>query len=46
MQNRLEEQIRSLRLGHMLNALELQRTQPGTYLELGFEERLGLLLEH
>ena len=46
MQNRLEEQIRSLRLGHMLNALELQRTQPGTYQELGFEERLGLLLEH
>jgi DNA replication protein DnaC len=30
----------------MLNALELQRTQPGTYQELGFEERLGLLLEH
>ncbi len=25
---------------------ELQRTQPGTYQELGFEERLGLLLEH
>ncbi|TCL06985.1 IS21-like element helper ATPase IstB [Sodalis ligni] len=46
MQNRLEEQIRSLRLGHLLNALELQRTQPGTYQELGFEERLGLLLEH
>ncbi len=46
MQNRLEEQIRSLRLGHMLNALELQRTLPGTYQELSFEERLGLLLEH
>jgi len=44
--NRLQEQIRSLRLGHMLNALEQQWSQPGTYGELGFEERLSLLLEH
>lgn len=44
--NRLQEQIRSLRLGHMLNALEQQRAQPGTYGELGFEERLSLLLDN
>lgn len=44
--NRLDEQIRSLRLGHVLAGLEQQRAQPGTYGELGFEERLGLLLEH
>lgn len=46
MHNNLLEQIRALRLGHMSNALELQRSQPITYTSLSFEERLGLLLEH
>lgn len=46
MQNSLEEQMRSLKPGHMLNALELQWAQPGTYQELDVEERLRLLLEH
>lgn len=40
------EQLRSLRLSPFANALELQRQQPTTFNELGFEERLTLLLEH
>ena len=40
------EQLRSLRMSQFANALELQRQQPTTFDELGFEERLTLLLDH
>ncbi|MCW1830290.1 hypothetical protein OLZ31_26265 [Enterobacter asburiae] len=46
MHNNLLEQIWALRLGHMINALELQWSKPMTYISLSFEERLGLLPEH
>jgi DNA replication protein DnaC len=42
----LIQQLKSLRLSHASDALEQQRAQPGTYDELGFEERLGLILDH
>ncbi|MBB1466785.1 IstB-like ATP-binding domain-containing protein [Vibrio sp. SG41-7] len=35
-----------LRLSHASDALEQQRIHPATYAELGFEERLGLILDH
>lgn len=38
------EQLRSLRLSGMADALLQQQEQPGTYAELGFEERLSLLI--
>ncbi|MCP4280161.1 MAG: ATP-binding protein, partial [Alteromonas sp.] len=40
------EQLRSLRMSPFANALEQQRQQPTTFDELGFEERLTLLLEY
>lgn len=40
------EQLRSLRMSPFASALEQQRQQPTTFDELGFEERLTLLLEH
>ena len=40
------QQLKSLRLSHDSDALEQQRIQPATYAELGFEERLGLILDH
>ena len=40
------EQLRALRLTASSQALEQQRQQPTTYAELGFEERLTLLLDH
>jgi len=40
------EQLRSLRMSPFANALEQQRQQPTTFDELGFEERLTLLLDH
>ena len=40
------EQLRSLRMSPFASALEHQRQQPTTFDELGFEERLTLLLEH
>ena len=43
--NPINDQLRSLRLGHAINALEQQQEQLSTYAELGFEERLSLLLE-
>ena len=42
----INEQLKTLRLSHMVQALEQQREQSSTYAELGFEERLSLLLEH
>lgn len=41
----LMSQLRDLRLSAMAHALETQCSQPHTYAELGFEERLGLLIE-
>jgi DNA replication protein DnaC len=40
------EQLRSLRLTAFGGSLELQRQQPTIYAELGFEERLTLLLDN
>lgn len=40
------EQLRTLRLTQMSQALEHQRQQAHTFAELAFEERLTLLLEH
>ena len=41
----LLELLRSLRLTGIAEALERQLTQPATHEELGFEERLGLLID-
>ncbi len=38
--------LRKLSLGSMSQALEHQLEQPGTYEDLGFTERLGLLVDH
>lgn len=43
--NQTVEILRRLKLTGMADALEQQRTQPGTYDELGFEERLALLVD-
>ncbi|QIR98766.1 IS21-like element helper ATPase IstB [Vibrio diabolicus] len=43
--NSINEQLKALRLGHAVTALEQQREQASTYAELSFEERLTLLLE-
>ena len=45
-QQALQEQLRSLRLGHLAQALEQQQSQVSTYEEMSFEERLGLLAQH
>jgi len=42
----LQEQLRSLRLGHFGQALEQQQSQATTYEDMSFEERLGLLAQH
>lgn len=42
---KLLELFRSLRLSGMADALERQLTQPATHEGLGFEERLGLLID-
>jgi len=42
----LQEQLRSLRLGHFSQALEQQQSHVTTYAEMSFEERLGLLAQH
>jgi len=42
----LHEQLRALRLGHFTQALQQQQTQPATYSDMSFEERLGLLATH
>lgn len=39
------EQLRNLRLGGMIHALQQQQAQPATYEELSFEERLTLLID-
>lgn len=39
-------QLRELKLGGMAAALERQQSQPGTYDDLAFGERLALLLDH
>jgi DNA replication protein DnaC len=45
-QSQLQEQLRSLRLGHFAQALLQQQSQATTYDEMSFEERLGLLAQH
>ena len=44
--NRLNEQLKTLRLSHAAKALEQQQERLNTYAELDFEERLSLLLEN
>ena len=39
-QSQLQEQLRSLRLGHFAQALQQQQSQATTYDEMSFEERL------
>ena len=43
--NHLNDQLRSLRLGHDAQSLEQQREQLTSYAALSFEEMLSLLLE-
>ena len=42
----INEQLKTLRLSNMVQALEQQREQSSTYGELSFEERLSMLLEY
>lgn len=44
--NHIEDQLRQLRLPGVREALELQLTQPATYDELGFSERIELLFNN
>ena len=46
MQLHLDEQLSRLRLGGMKQALNQQQAQSMLYLDMGFEERLQLLLSH
>jgi len=39
------EQLRSMRFSSMAKELEIQMSDPSTYAHLGFEERLGLLVD-
>lgn len=41
----LIQQLRTLRVPGMVEALEQQLTQPGTHSSLSFEERLGLMID-
>ena len=41
----LIQQLRTLRVTGMVEALEQQLEQPGTHSDLSFEERLGLLVD-
>lgn len=43
--NQTMTRLRSLRLGGMADALNLQKEQPGTYEGLSFEERFALLVD-
>ena len=45
-QSQLQEQLRSLRLGHFAQALQQQQGQATTYEDMSFEERLWLLAQH
>lgn len=40
------QQLQQLRMTGIADMLKQQRSQPNTYSELAFEERLGLLVEH
>jgi len=46
MSNILIEQLQQLRLTGVVDMLKQQRSQPNTYSELAFEERLALLIDH
>ena len=43
--SQLIQQLRTLRVPGMVEALEQQLTQPGTHNDLSFEERLGLMID-
>jgi len=43
--SQLLQQLRTLRVPGMVEALEQQLTQPGTHSDLSFEERLGLMID-
>ncbi len=43
--SQLLQQLRTLRVPGMVEALEQQFTQPGTHSDLSFEERLGLMID-
>ena len=43
--SQLMQQLRTLRVPGMVEALEQQLTQPGTHNDLSFEERLGLMVD-
>ena len=43
--NQTLTRLRGLRLNGIADALDLQREHPGTYEDLGFEERLALLID-
>ena len=43
--SQLIQQLRTLRVPGMVQALEQQLTQPGTHNDLSFEERLGLMID-
>lgn len=44
--NDVYQQLNQLKLSGMRDALKLQTEQPNSYVELGFNERLTLLLDH
>ena len=44
LQQQCLSQLRSLKLSGMTHALELQWSQPQTYDDLSFEERIGLMV--
>ena len=46
MQLHLDEQLSTLRLGGVKQALSQQQTQSALYQDMSFEERLQLLLSH
>jgi len=43
--SQLIQQLRTLRVPGMVEALEQQLDQPGTHSDLSFEERLGLMID-
>jgi DNA replication protein DnaC len=44
--NTLSQQLRTLKLSGMVNALQRQHEQPMLHVDLSFDERLALLVEH
>ena len=46
MNDMIIQQLQQLRMAGIIDMLKQQRSQPNTYAELGFEERLALLVDH